>query len=79
MQVHFIMPSAGAIVAGVMAAFLLLMSGFASGSEIAFFSLSPADMSELEESNQPTDKKILELCKDSETHRRRKREKRKCR
>ena len=66
MQVHFIMPSAGAIVAGVMAAFLLLMSGFASGSEIAFFSLSPADMSELEESNQPTDKKILELCKDSE-------------
>lgn len=66
MQVHFIMPSAGAIVAGMIAAFLLVVSGFASGSEIAFFSLSPADMSALEEENNLTDKKILELCKDSE-------------
>lgn len=66
MQVHLIMPTTGALVAVVMAAFLLLVSGFASGSEIAFFSLSPADMSELEEERYPIDRKILELCKDSE-------------
>lgn len=66
MQVHFIMPSLGAMVAGVMAAFLLLVSGYASGSEIAFFSLSPVDLSELEEGHYPSDNKVLELLKDSE-------------
>ena len=30
-------PSLGAIIAGVLACLLLLVSGFASGSEIAFF------------------------------------------
>ncbi len=56
----------GAIISGILAILLLFLSGFASGSEIAFFSLSPSDLNELEESNDERDKKILELRKDSE-------------
>ena len=59
-------PSAGAIFAIILAAILLLFSGFASGSEIAFFSLTPNDINELEESNSDKDKRILELREDSE-------------
>ena len=59
-------PSAGAIFAIVLAAILLLFSGFASGSEIAFFSLTPKDINELEESNSDKDKRILTLREDSE-------------
>ena len=59
-------PSAGAIFAIVLAAILLLFSGFASGSEIAFFSLTPNDINELEESNSDKDKRILLLREDSE-------------
>jgi len=59
-------PSAGAIFAIVLAAILLLFSGFASGSEIAFFSLTPKDINELEESNSDKDKRILVLREDSE-------------
>ena len=42
-------PSTGAIFAAILAVILLFFSGFASGSEIAFFSLSPNDLNELEE------------------------------
>ena len=44
-------PSMGAaqIVALVLAVLALFVSGFVSGSEIAFFSLSPAQCDELEE------------------------------
>ena len=59
-------PSAGAIFAIILAAILLLFSGFASGSEIAFFSLTPNDINELEESNSDKDRRILELREDSE-------------
>ena len=59
-------PSAGAIFSIVLATILLLFSGFASGSEIAFFSLSPNDINELEESSSEKDKRILELREDSE-------------
>ena len=59
-------PSAGAIFAIILAAVLLLFSGFASGSEIAFFSLTPNDINELEESNTEKDQRILELREDSE-------------
>ena len=59
-------PSLGVIFAGVLACLLLVFSGFASGSEIAFFSLSPADLNELEESNDERDKKIMALRDDSE-------------
>ena len=43
-EVTIMAPSMGAIFAGILAAVLLLFSGFASGSEIAFFSLSPSDL-----------------------------------
>jgi gliding motility-associated protein GldE len=59
-------PSIGAIVAGVMACLLLFVSGFASGSEIAFFSLTPNDLSELDEEKSNTDAKIMQLREDSE-------------
>ena len=59
-------PSVGAIFAGILALILLIFSGFASGSEIAFFSLSPNDINELEESNSDNDRRILALRADSE-------------
>lgn len=58
--------STGAVIALVLAAALLLLSGFASGSEIAFFSLSPADINDLEQEKTDTDKKIKMLRDDSE-------------
>jgi gliding motility-associated protein GldE len=65
-EVTIMAPSMGAIFAVVLAAFLLIFSGFASGSEIAFFSLTPNDINELEESNSDNDKAILALREDSE-------------
>lgn len=59
-------PSIGVIFAAILAMFLLLISAFASGSEIAFFSLSPADVDELEESKTILDQKIKMLRDDSE-------------
>ncbi len=59
-------PSIEAIIAIVMAALLLGASGFVSASEIAFFSLSPNDLNEIEQSNRTRDKKILKLLQDSE-------------
>ena len=65
-EVTIMAPSMGAIFSGILALILLFFSGFASGSEIAFFSLSPNDMNELEESSDENDKKILALREDSE-------------
>ncbi len=65
-DVTFLTPSMGVIVAALLAALLLLMSAFASGSEIAFFSLSPTDVDELEDEKTDTDKKIKMLREDSE-------------
>ena len=59
-------PSVAAVVAIVLAALLLFVSGFASASEIAFFSLSPTDLNELEEEKHSSDKKISALLADSE-------------
>ena len=59
-------PSTGVVIAAVLAAILLLMSAFASGSEIAFFSLAPADVAELEDEKTDTDRKIQMLREDSE-------------
>lgn len=63
--------SFGAMTPGVAFAILLTLvllgvSGFASGAEIAFFSLSPSDISELNASKQPRDKRIQLLREDSE-------------
>ena len=59
-------PSAAAIVAIVVAAFLLLFSAFASASEIAFFSLSPTDLSIIDEKKNPVDQRIARLLADKE-------------
>ncbi len=56
----------GVVIAAVLAAILLLMSAFASGSEIAFFSLAPSDVAELEDGKTDTDRKIQMLREDSE-------------
>jgi len=59
-------PSVGAIIAITLAILLLFASGFVSASEIAFFSLSPNDLSEIEEEEHSSDKHITALLKDSE-------------
>ena len=59
-------PSVGAIIAISLAILLLFASGFVSASEIAFFSLSPSDLSEIEEDEHPSDKHIKALLQDSE-------------
>ena len=65
-EVQFIEPTPGAIIAIVLACILLVFSGYASGSEIAFFSLSPNDLNELDEEKNPSDRQILELREDTE-------------
>jgi gliding motility-associated protein GldE len=65
-EVTLMPPSLGPVIAGVLACVLLLVSGFASGSEIAFFSLTPSDLSELDEERTPVDVKIKDLREDSE-------------
>ena len=60
------MPTLGATLAGVLACLLLFVSGYASGSEIAFFSLSPSDLSELDEEKHEADIQIKTLREDSE-------------
>ena len=59
-------PTVGAIIAALLAAILLLVSGLASGSEIAFFSLSPSDLAELDEGKTQRDRDIQMLRDDSE-------------
>lgn len=73
---HFITNAFGEVSFGVMTpgvAFAILLtlvllgvSGFASGAEIAFFSLSPSDISDLNGSKQSRDKTIQVLREDSE-------------
>jgi len=60
------MPSAAAVVAAVIAALLLLCSAFASGSEIAFFSLTRENLDEMAESKSAKDMRVIELLKDPE-------------
>ena len=59
-------PSISAIIAIVLAGVLLLASGFASASEIAFFSLTPSERNDIDEQNHPSDEKISALLGDSE-------------
>lgn len=59
-------PTVGVIIAFCLALFLLLCSGFVSASEIAFFSLTPSDINEVEEEKHSSDKSILALREDSE-------------
>ena len=59
-------PTVGAVVALTLAVLLLYCSGFVSASEIAFFSLSPSDLSQIEEGEHPADKRISSLLAESE-------------
>lgn len=56
----------GIALAAVLSVVLLFVSGFTSGSEIAFFSLSPSDLAEINEEKTKTDARIKELRDDSE-------------
>ena len=64
--ITLVAPGAGAVVALILSILLLFCSGFVSASEIAYFSLSPTDLSEVEERRHSSDAKILNLRKDSE-------------
>ena len=64
--VTFNPPTLGVVIALVLAAVLLVLSAFASGSEIAFFSLSPAEKAMLDEPKSTADWHIKQLCDDSE-------------
>ena len=59
-------PTMGVYFAAILACFLLVLSGFASGSEIAFFSLSPNDLAELDSEKSDVDRNIQMLRDDSE-------------
>ena len=50
----------------LLAFFLILLSGFASASEIAFFSLSPADLEAMDPDKSPLDMMVQKLRDDSE-------------
>ena len=65
-EVQLIAPTTGVIVTAILAVLLLVASGFASGSEIAIFSLSPSDLNELAPDKSICDKNIQALRKDSE-------------
>lgn len=64
--VEFHAPTIDTLLAAVLAVLLLLVSGFASGSEIAFFSLSPQDIDNLNPERNARDKSIEMLRNDSE-------------
>lgn len=65
-EVQFFAPTFGVLVAIVLACLLLVASGFASGSEIAFFSLTPNELSLLEPDKRIADSRIMLLKEDSE-------------
>ncbi|MGL4518325.1 MAG: gliding motility-associated protein GldE [Phocaeicola sp.] len=64
--VYLTTPSVAALVAILLAALLLYASGFVSASEIAFFSLSPTDLSQVEEGKHAADQRIMTLLEESE-------------
>ena len=64
-DVYLQMPTLGVMIAALLAAILLFVSGFASGSEIAFFSLSPTDLADLNPDKNQRDRSIQMLRNDS--------------
>lgn len=65
-DVSFQLPTLGVLFAIFLVMLLMGASAFASGSEIAFFSLSPSDLSEISDQRTSSDKKIQALREDSE-------------
>lgn len=60
-QIHILTPSLSAYFALGIAIMLLFCSGFVSASEVAFFSLTPSDLNDIEEEHHKSDRKILKL------------------
>ena len=58
--------TAGPVIALSSAILLLLVSGFVSASEVAFFSLTPGDINDIREENAPSDPLIQRLLDRSE-------------
>ena len=54
------------IIALILALICLVLSGFFSGSEVAFFSLRPKDIEQLEESSEKREKQVLEALANSD-------------
>lgn len=65
-DVHFTEPNTSVIVSIILTIILMGVSAFASGSEIAFFSLSPAEMAEVNAGKTASDRSIRKLHDDSE-------------
>ncbi len=65
-EVSFRQPSTGVIITAVITVILIMISAFASGSEIAFFSLSPKDIDDLNPEKNESDAMITKLREDSE-------------
>lgn len=65
-DVSFQAPTLGVAIAAVLTLALMGASAFASGSEIAFFSLSPAEISEVNAMKTRLDRSIHDLREDSE-------------
>lgn len=64
--IQFVAPSAGVLVALVLACLLLFCSGFVSASEIAFFSLTPSELNEIEQGHSVSDRLIGKLLSKSQ-------------
>lgn len=60
-SIQFVAPTGGVIVAIILVCFLLFCSGFVSASEIAFFSLSPSELNDVEQGNSVSDRIIAKL------------------
>ena len=65
-HIDLMVPDMSAIISLLLAILLLCCSDFVSGSEIAFFSLSPNDLNLIGELKHSSDKKILRLREDNE-------------
>ena len=65
-QITVTQPTLGCVIVLCIALLLLFCSGFVSASEVAFFSLTPADLSEVEEGHHASDEKIARLRADRE-------------
>lgn len=65
-QIEVFPPDTGSLVALFLAIFLLMVSAYASGSEIAFFSLSPTDVNSLDPERNAADRKIITMRDESE-------------
>ena len=60
-SIQFVSPTVGVVAAIVVAGILLFCSGFVSASEIAFFSLTPSELNEIEQGQSVCDRLIGKL------------------